>query len=102
MGHRIADNQTVGVTTSTITNAANLGKQAASRPEDWHYFVTSLLTVIRNAAHASKQKDCRIDELTLQLDSVQAPEGVVSRQDFSDKVKELKKLQSAMTRLHAS
>ncbi|KAI1667231.1 hypothetical protein L13192_09475 [Pyrenophora tritici-repentis] len=89
--------------TSEITNAANWGKQAANRPKDWHYFVTSLLTVIRNAALATELKDVRIAELTKLLDNSQQLEaGHVSSKDFNVKCKEVKKLQAAITRLQNS
>ncbi|KAI2477936.1 hypothetical protein Ptr902_10619 [Pyrenophora tritici-repentis] len=67
-----------------------IGKQAANRPKDWHYFVTSLLTVIRNAALATELKDVRIAELTELLDNSQQLEaGHVSSKDFNVKCKEL-------------
>ncbi|KAL7771040.1 hypothetical protein CFE70_000981 [Pyrenophora teres f. teres 0-1] len=94
-----------GNITSTITNAANFGKQAADRPNDWYFYVTALLTVVRNAAHQTKLKNDRINELTQQLEEAQdsdGPKGFVSSQEYAAKSTELRKLQAAMTRLQTS
>ena len=94
-----------GKVTSTITNAVNFGKQAFDRPNDWHFYVTALLTVVRNASHQTKLKDDRIDELTQLLEEAQnadGPEGFVSSQEYAAKSTELRKLQAAMTRLQTS
>ncbi|KAI4959044.1 hypothetical protein J4E86_002764 [Alternaria arbusti] len=90
-----------GFTTSTITNVDNFGKQVADRPRDWHFYVTGLLTVLRNAAHTIELKNQRIEELSETVDQSQAVDGV-SRDVYQAKCKEFKKLEKAMTQLQAS